>query len=166
MTKTGSKKKARSAKRGARRTAVSLAKVARVAATSDPFAFVIMSFSNNPIIETYYAEAVQPAVKKVGLKCERIDRKDFSFTQRITDTMLGDIRNASVIIADLTEDRPNCYVEVGFALALERKIIFQKLKAPNYDPAIPFDLKDYRFILYTTAKDLRERLVKSLRAML
>ncbi len=120
-----------------------------------------MSFSGNPVIETYYAEAVVPACRRVDLECRRVDVDQFS--GRITDRIMSNLKEAAVVIADLTEDRPNCYIEVGIALAMGKGLILQRLNAPGYKVDIPFDIKDYKHILYTTASDLKNQLVKRLR---
>ena len=124
------------------------------------FCFVIMSFSSNPILESYYEEAVKPTLESFGLECVRVDQENFDGT--IITQIRANIKNCRIMIADFTEDRPNCYFELGFGVALGKDIIFQRLNAPKYNPNIPFDVKDYPHILYTTIKDLREKLTAKL----
>lgn len=138
------------------------------------FCFVIMSFSGDPVLESYYDEAIKPTINKLGLRCVRVDREIHQ--DRISDRIRDNIKGSAAVIVDLTEDKPNCYFEAGYAVALneagnvvahDRPIIFQRLNAPpQYKPDIPFDLKDYPFILYTTVGNLRRELRKKLKALL
>lgn len=128
------------------------------------FCFVIMSFSGNPILETYYAEAIKPTVEGFGLDCVRVDQEHFN--GEISLRIRQNIKRSKLVIVDLTEDRPNCYFEAGYAVAESKPIIFQRLDAPKYEPIFHFDVKDYKHILYTTAEDLRERLKDRLHAVL
>ncbi len=146
-------------------TAQDIARIATVyKKDSKPICFVIMSFSGNPILETYYEEAVKPIVADAGLECIRVDQEGFN--GQISERIRTDIQCARLIIADLTEDRPNCYFEVGYAVAKGKPIIFQRLKAPLYESKLPFDVKDFPHIIYGTASDLRERLRKRITALL
>jgi len=126
--------------------------------------FIIMSFSGNPIIESYYSLAVKPIIEKNNLVPIRIDEQ--VFTGNITDEIKVNIQNAKLIIADLTEDKANCYFELGYALALGKDFIIQRLNAPGYQVKFEFDIKDYPHILYTTIEDLRLKLDKSVLGIL
>jgi nucleoside 2-deoxyribosyltransferase len=124
-----------------------------------------MSFSGDPVIESYYEEAIKPTVEGLGYNCVRVDEEHHSDTisQRIRDN----IENCAVVIVDLTEDRPNCYFEAGYAVALNKKIIFQRLNAPpKYAAVFHFDVQDYPFILYRTLADLRKKLGDRLKTLL
>ena len=125
---------------------------------------VIMPFCGDAVLDTYYEEAIAPTVSGAGLRCVRVDREQF--IGEISDEIRRGIEESSVVIADLTLDRPNCYFEAGYAVAKGRPIIFQRLDAPQYRSPIPFDLKDYPHILYKTAAHLRAELEKRLSAVL
>lgn len=138
------------------------------------FCFVIMSFSGDPVLESYYDEAIERTVKELGLGCVRVDREHYK--DRVSERIRDNIRRSVAIIVDLTEDRPNCYFEAGYAVALNEAgrgdgvkppIIFQRLNAPpKYEPVIHFDVQDYPFILYTTVGNLRTQLREKLKALL
>lgn len=142
--------------------------------TRKDFCFVIMSYSGDPVVESYYDEAIKQAVERLGLGCVRVDREHYQ--DRISERIRDNIKGSVAIIVDLTEDRPNCYFEAGYAVALNeaglgatpnRPIIFQRLNAPpRFEPHIPFDLQDYPFILYTTIGSLRRQLKEKLKALL
>jgi enoyl reductase-like protein len=115
-----------------------------------------MSLSGDPVLETYYQEAVVRVVEEFGLECVRVDHEVFDGT--ITSRIRHNIDRARVIIVDTTQDRPNCYFEAGYAVAKNKNVIWQRLNAGPYADGIQFDVKDYPHILYTTAENLRARL--------
>jgi nucleoside 2-deoxyribosyltransferase len=146
-------------------TAKEMAEVAQVdEGAQGNLCFVIMSFSGNPILETYYDEAVKPIVEEFNLNCVRVDQEHFN--GEISKRIRRNIETSRLVIVDLTEDRPNCYFEAGYAIAKSIPVIFQRLDAPKYEPIFHFDVKDYKHILYGTAKDLREKLKASIDALL
>ena len=128
------------------------------------FCFVIMSFSENPILQSYYEEAVKPTITDLGLRCIRIDEEDYP--EPISDRIKKNIVECRIVIVDLTEDRPNCYFEAGYAVAVGKPMIFQRLNAPKYEARFHFDVKDYPHILYGTISDLKKRLGERLYALL
>ena len=131
-------------------------RIARARTRSD-LCFVVMSLSGNDILESYYSEGVQKVVETFGLRCVRVDRQIFDGT--ITAQIRENIETARIVIIDTTEDRPNCYFEAGYAVAKNKNIIWQRLKAARYKKKkIEFDIQDYPHILYTSINDLRTRL--------
>lgn len=133
--------------------------------TPKEFCFVVMSFSGNPVLESYYEEAIKPTVEKLGHGCIRVDKEHYS--DKISERIRANIEKSALVIIDLTEDRPNCYFEAGYAVALNKKIIFQRLHAPpKYEAVFHFDVHDYPFILYGTLMDLRKQLRDKLKALL
>lgn len=71
------------------------------------------------------------------------------------------------MIIDLTEDRPNCYFEAGYAVALDKKLSFSGCtRRRSMEAVFHFDVHDYPFILYGTLMDLRKQLRDKLKALL
>lgn len=116
------------------------------------FAFVIMSFSDNTLLKDCYELAIKPVVNECGYECIRVD--EIEHNRRITAKVIECITHAKFIIADLTEQRPNCYYEVGFSHALEKEVIH----IIHENEPIHFDVKDYNFIVYPSISELKERL--------
>lgn len=114
--------------------------------------FVIMSFSSNPVLADFYDKAIKPTVEALGYKCERVDEQQFN--GRITERVFANIRTARLVLADLTEARPNCYYELGVAHALRKEVIH--LTYVGHD--IHFDVKDMNFIVYSRLDQLSEAL--------
>lgn len=120
----------------------------------DNFAFVIMSFSDDKSLKDAYELAIKPSVIEAGFKCLRVD--EIEHNRRITDKVIECIKKARFIVAELTEQRPNCYYELGYAHAIEKDVIH----VINKKDPIHFDIKDFNFIVYESIVDLKNRLKK------
>ena len=76
--------------------------------------------------------------------------------------MLESIRKAEFVIVDLTNERPNVFFEAGYAHGLD-KIPIYIARAGTH---LHFDIKDYPVITFRNMKELRERIVKRLQALI
>ena len=135
-------------------------------------AFVIMSF--RPELNDFYDRAISPALITVGLKSFRVDREEFDGT--INEAILDKLRTCRIVVADLTDERPNCYFELGYAMALGKPYIVlarddhdprRPLRNPN-DPKVHFDVDSHK-ISFWKADDLtsvRAEIENRMRAML
>ncbi|TKJ27578.1 MAG: hypothetical protein CEE42_01355 [Promethearchaeota archaeon Loki_b31] len=120
----------------------------------DSFCFVIMSYSENLILQNSYKNVIKPIVSLLGYTCERVDEQEFN--GHITEKIIDNIKKARFIISDLTEARPNCYYELGIAHGLNKDVIH----IVNSISDIHFDVKDFNFIIYKSIKELKEKLKK------
>lgn len=118
----------------------------------DNAAFVIMSFSEDKALNDTYELGIKSIITKCGYNCIRVD--EIEHNRRITEKVIECIKKAKFIVADLTEQRPNCYYELGFAHALEKEVIH----VIKENEIIHFDIKDYNFIIYTSIRELTKRL--------
>jgi nucleoside 2-deoxyribosyltransferase len=110
----------------------------------------------------------------VNLACERLreqyedltwERADqMTDAGRITDQIISAIERADLVIADVTESNPNVMFELGYAAALGRPIILLNQAVDES----PFDIKDWRQIVYSVDKlaEARGELVRHLDANL
>ena len=126
------------------------------AATRD-HAFVAMPFSQE--FEDIFHYAIEPAVHKSGLLCERIDEQ--AFTGSIPERIKERIRSATLVVADLTDANPNVYLEVGFAWGAEVPTVL--LRHDGSD--LRFDVQSERCISYSTIRHLEQRLTDELRRL-
>ena len=78
-------------------------------------AFVIMQIGNS-VLDKLYKEIYVPAIKAAHLYPKRIDLDNDG--QLLKKEIVEYIEKAEIIIADLTNERPNCYLEVGYACLL------------------------------------------------
>jgi len=119
--------------------------------------FVAMPFSED--FQNVYEFGIYPAVRNCGLICERVD--ETHFTGDILKRIRKGIESASLVIADLTEGRPNVYLEVGYAWGKGIPVIIVAKKGEN----LHFDVRTQRCIFYGRftqfAKDL-EKLIRGI----
>lgn len=104
------------------------------------FIFVIMSFDKR--LDSVY-NSFKIAANMVGLSAQRVS--DQLGDYRITDRIIENIHRASLIIADLSLERPNVYFELGYARGLGKTIVETALEGTN----LHFDIKDWTCIFYS-----------------
>ncbi len=111
--------------------------------------FVIISFSADmdPIFE-----GIRAAGEAHGLRVERV--KDVVGDYRITDKIIEMIHQARLIVADLTNERPNVYFELGYARGFGKTIITTAREGTK----LHFDVKDWTCTFYTDSRILEKRL--------
>lgn len=114
--------------------------VTDVSTASKKRVFVAMPFSEE--YQNVYEYGIYPAVRNCGLICERVDESHFTgdVLQRIRDG----IESASLVIADLSEGRPNVYLEVGYAWGKEIPVILVAKRGQQ----LHFDVNAHRCIFY------------------
>ena len=120
----------------------------------DDLCFVIMSFSNDKRLADFYRFGIKAAIEEAGYQCARVDEVEHN--RRITDLVLQQIETSRFVVADLTEARPNCYYELGWAHRARKEVV---LTIHSGTP-IHFDVKDYNFVVYESASELHDRLHK------
>jgi hypothetical protein len=78
----------------------------------------------------------------------------------ITDQLIVDINEATLIIADLSSLNPNAFYELGVAHALGKKVIHM-----SDSEQLPFDIRDYRSVLFDpTDPERHDKAVRELKA--
>lgn len=124
--------------------------------------FVIMQIGNSQL-DKIWKEVYLPATVECKLDPKRVDKHNEG---RLLNSEIAEfIKRAKIIIADLTNERPNCYLEIGYAMGIDK---FQNLilcaredhnpDSPNYKkggPKVHFDLSGYD-ILWWEEKNLSE----------
>lgn len=124
--------------------------------------FVIMPFGDP--FDGIYESSIEQTVIRLGLRCVRADR--ISERGVIMDQVWAHIVRARVIIAELTEQNPNVFYELGLAHALDKPVI---QLAQNIDD-VPFDLRHTRCIIYSNtvpgARELERVLSEAIKAVL
>lgn len=121
-------------------------------------AFVVMKFGDDQL-DSAYNLAIRPTLEKFGFAVIRIDEVQNSGS--ITDQILMNIQESGVVLADLTGGRPNCYFEVGYALALDKELILTCKKGDQ----VHFDLGHRKVIYWSTELELRDALLPRLTAV-
>jgi hypothetical protein len=113
--------------------------------------FVIASFQAD--MEPAF-EAIQAAASAVGLRAQRV--KDVTGDYKISDRMLMMIRQAKLIVADLTHERPNVYFELGYARGLGKTVITIMRDGSN----VHFDVQDWTYLPYIDSRPLERELIE------
>lgn len=101
--------------------------------------FVLMPFK--PELKPIYDDHISKSLQELGIDALRADAI-FS-NKPIIDDILNSLRNARIVIADLTTNNPNVFYETGICMALGKEIILI-----TQDEEVPFDLKHIRHIKY------------------
>jgi hypothetical protein len=123
------------------------------------YAFIAMPMDRDNHALVDVLEAIKAAANDCGITAQRID--DDERSERITDRVLESIRKAEFVIVDLTNERPNVFFEAGYAHGIGKIPIY----IARHHTEIHFDVKDYPVILFRNMKELREGLVRRLRAI-
>jgi hypothetical protein len=127
-------------------------------------AFMVMPFGPEDL-QIVYDDFLKPAVeKRCGLDCVRGD--DMFGSDVIMDNVLTAIREARVVIADLTGRNPNVFYEVGIAHSIDKPVL---LITQSLDD-VPFDLRHRRVLEYEYSprgcRRLENKVEKHLKQML
>jgi hypothetical protein len=105
---------------------------------------------------------IKPGIKASGYNLQVLRADDIDRAGSFIKDILDSIYNSHVVIADLSEQNPNVFYELGVRHALSPRTI---LIAQSIDD-IPSDLREYRTIVYDTsakgAADFSKRLKKFL----
>lgn len=138
-------------------------------------AFIIIQIGN-PDLDMACKEAIVPALKSCSLDPKRVDKHNEG--RLLKSEIVRFIESSDIIIADLTNERPNCYLEVGYAMGLDkfRNLILTAREnhnqdSPNYKkggPKIHFDLSGYDILFWepNNFNKFREELEKRIKRRL
>ena len=103
-------------------------------------AFVIMPFDD--VFGWAYTTLIRPSFESAGFDVTRVD--DLIGQRRILKDIVLAIREADVVIADLTDSNANVFYELGVAHALDKRVVLISQDITS----VPFDLRSYRIIEY------------------
>lgn len=109
-------------------------------------------------------EVIEKHLGKHDAVAIRIDKEHT--LDELVKRIKEEIERAQFVIADLTEERPSCYFEVGYAEALRKPVIYVASKESVVNPKTPtkihFDI--HRNInTFVNHKQLREKLDESIK---
>lgn len=103
--------------------------------------------------------AILPALRACRLDPKRVDKHNSGGL--LKSEIIGFINSSDIIVADLTNERPNCYLEVGYAMGVDRysRLILtaredHREDSPNRQPGGPkihFDLAGYDILFWDPA---------------
>lgn len=125
--------------------------------------FVISPFGEP--FDTYFSHIIKPALEECGLYAVRGDSLYRPTT--IVDDIWQGIRDAKLLIAELTDRNPNVFYELGLAHAISKPVILISRSIED----VPFDLRSIRVLVYDKdhpewGSKLRVSLVKAIKEVL
>lgn len=121
--------------------------------------FFICPMDNNEVNHNY-EYVIKPLVKQYQFDIHKVD--EISHTRETTGVILEAVARCKFVIADLTEARPNCYYELGYAHALRKPaIILAKKGTPRH-----FDISTYKWNYWESYTDLKQLLEKELHGLM
>lgn len=124
----------------------------------EEYCFVIQPYDRGDF-DNRYDDIIQPAIEAFGLKAYRVDRDP---SVEIAISVIEErIREATIIIAEISIDNPNVWFELGYAMALGKSVIM--LCDNTYrNGKIPFDIRHRNILLYSSGsmRDFNECLRK------
>jgi hypothetical protein len=115
--------------------------------------FVLMPFSKE--FDDIYQLGIKSTCDEMKMSCKRVDEQIFHHS--ILQQIYNQIENADILIADLTNQNPNVFYEVGYAHGLNKNVILLTKNTQD----IPFDLKHYPHIIYEDKILNLKRMLKS-----
>lgn len=121
--------------------------------------FVLMPFAKK-FSDVYHA--IQLVAKDVDCAAERAD--DIQQNRPILDIIFSKIAAADVIVADISDNNPNVFYEVGYCHHFRKETTILLANDIN---AVPFDLRTHNLVVYESIfDDLIPRLTDRLKATL
>ena len=118
-------------------------------------AFIIMQIGNTEM-DSVCDDAIVPAISEAGFTPRRVDRHNAG--DLLKSEIVQFIERSPIIIADVTNERPNCYLEIGYAMGLGKKtnLILTAREdhhhgSPGFKhggPKIHFDLEGYDILFW------------------
>lgn len=121
--------------------------------------FVAMWFASE--VQDAWEFGIKAAVTTCGYHPVRID--EVHHHEKIDDRILRAIRESDFVIADLTGHRGGVYFEAGFAMALNKPVIWSCRK--NEFEKTHFDVNHYHIIQWESVSELRQKLEDKLLAL-
>lgn len=124
-----------------------------------PKLFVVMQFTED--FNNLYKDVIVPVSEKAGYEVIRADEY-FSSTPILND-IIRSIKEASVIVADITPDNPNVFYEIGYAHAIQKPTI---LICDKKRDKLPFDVSSFRTLFYENSISGKSKIELSLKKYL
>jgi len=110
-----------------------------------PTCFVMQPFDRDKF-DRRYEEIFKPAIIAAGLDPYRVD-KDPGVSVPIDDIERG-IRDSQICLAEITEDNPNVWFELGYAIACNKEVV---LVCSKERIKFPFDIQHRTILRYETS---------------
>jgi hypothetical protein len=107
--------------------------------------FVIQPFDKGGKYDKRYSDVIEPAIKECGFEPYRVDQDPES--QIPINDIDYHIRTSALCLAEITEDNPNVWFEIGLAIAYKKELVLiccSQERTKKY----PFDIQHRTIISY------------------
>lgn len=126
--------------------------------------FVIQPFKDDRY-EKRYRDTFRPAIESAGLYPYRVDKDPG--VNIITTAIEEGIKNSTLCFAEITADNPNVWYELGYAMAIDKKIVM----VCEENRQLPFDIQHRKIIKYASQSSsdfekLKNQITKSIEVAL
>lgn len=121
------------------------------------YCFVLMPFGE---MDPIFDGAISPAISDIGLECRRADDIHAS-GQALLEKIDRQIREAAIVVADVTGANPNVLYEVGYARALGKHVVLITQDSPA---DIVSNLRGLEVLQYSSARKGLDQLKQGLKA--
>ena len=88
-------------------------------------------------VENFFTGVVQDAVNQLGYALKVVDGGQPNEHARIDDEIFKKLHHSAVVVADITGSRPNCLIELGYALGRSIPLMMTACRGTEF----PFDVK-------------------------
>lgn len=105
-------------------------------------------------VEEYFETVVKPVIEQeLGYKLTVIDSKHPHDLPRIDQEIFAKLHRSSIVVADITGSRPNCFIELGYAFGrgLPTMVLARK------DTKRPFDIETFGGLNWDSKASTDER---------
>lgn len=107
---------------------------------------------------------IKPVCENCGYEAIRVDQINSS--DSITQTIIDELRNSEIVIADITGHNPNAFYEMEYRTCLNKPIIHLKEK----NETIPFDITTIRTFEYDlldlgSVEEIKNRLERTINSL-
>lgn len=105
-------------------------------------------------VQDFFDTVVQPVVEgEFGYRLIVIDGRQAYDRARIDEEIFAKLHRSSVVLADITGSRPNCFLELGYALGRG----LPTMVMAREDGSLPFDIQTLSGLLWSTKGSAEDR---------
>lgn len=121
-----------------------------------PVAFAVRLLNRNhtefKTVDDYFAGVVRPVVEdELGFQLVTVDGSD-NKEPFINQDIFNRLHRSSVVVVDVTGERPNCFIELGYALGRG----LPTMVCAHQPTELPFDTKPIPTLFWTETKTIEE----------
>jgi hypothetical protein len=108
-----------------------------------------------PSVEDFFRTTVDSLVEQLGFERREMGLGDNEFAW-MNEAIFQLLHHSSVVLVDVTGLRPNCFVELGYALGNQQRVIFTARDGTDF----PFDVFAIEAFLWKDGEDPKARLAR------